>query len=432
MTNDLALVTYYTNENKFSFNALVAAIESDPETKLIDVYFIEEESKLSHKIRTLVKKYEKILVAISFFTTQIWETMTLMKKLRHQFPKNVVFVAGGPHPTGDPEGTLNMGFDLVVFGEGEKTLIEIVKALLNEDSFHEVKGIAFLNSLNEFQKTENRPLIDLDDYPLFPLIHTNYGSLEITRGCPFMCYFCQVSFMCGKKPRHRSIENILKFIRIMEKEDLTDIRFITPNAFSYGSVDGKKLNIPKLEELLLSIREIIQPKGRIFFGSFPSEVRPEHITKETIGLVKKYSSNDNIVIGAQSGSQRILNKTHRGHSTEDIINAVELTINSGLKANVDFILGFPEVNKDDIEKTMDMMKKLVKKGARIHAHSFIPLPQTPFEKMIPSKIDKRMKKFVIDLNHRGHLYGNWRTQEQLSKKISKYLRKRQRRSYSGT
>ncbi|TXT56297.1 MAG: putative enzyme [Promethearchaeota archaeon] len=423
MDKDIAFVIYYTNENKFSFNALVAAIESDRATRHIDIYYIEERKELMGRLGKIANDYKTVVVGVSFFTTQIWEIKNLIKKLKRRHSKNIVYIAGGPHPSGDPERTLKMGFDIVVHGEGEKTTIELLKALKNKNSIKDIKGISYMDKTQGFKRTPNRPLVDLNEYPLFPMINTNYGSLEITRGCPYMCYFCQVSFICGKKPRHRSIDNTLKFIRIMKEEDLTDIRFITPNAFSYGSEDGKELNLPILEELLVSIKEIIKPSGRIFFGSFPSEVRPEHINQQTIELVKKYASNDNIVIGAQSGSQRILDKTHRGHTTEDIYNAVEMTINSGLKANVDFILGLPGINKEDIALTMEMMKNLVKIGARIHAHSFIPLPQTPFERKIPPSINNKMREFIVDLNHRGHLYGNWRKQEKLAKKISKYLRK---------
>lgn len=83
---------------------------------------------------------------------------------------------------------------------------------------------------------------------------------------------------------------------------------------------------------------------------------------------------------------------HRGHSVEDIYNAVELTIKNNLEINVDFIFGLPGEKPEDISLTIKMMKELAAKGARIHAHTFIPLPQTPFSQKPVTKISELYKK----------------------------------------
>ena len=74
----------------------------------------------------------------------------------------------------------------------------------------------------------------------------------------------------------------------MNNLGLRDVRFISPNAFSYGSINGRKPNIRAIEELLEGIRGIIGPKGRIFFGTFPSEVRPEFVSEDILEVIKKY------------------------------------------------------------------------------------------------------------------------------------------------
>jgi len=332
-------------------------------------------------------------------------------------------MAGGPHPTGDPEGTLKIGFNIVVIGEGEEIFIDLLLKINNKEDFREIKGIAYLEN-GVYQYTGKREPINLDDYPPFPIKDSKFGAIEITRGCPYVCYFCQTPYILGVYPRHRSIEFICKYIRIMKEENLTDIRFITPNAFSFGSSDGKSLNISKLEELLIKIREIIGQAGRIFLGSFPSEVRPEHVTEETLGLISKYANNDNIIIGAQSGSQRILDLCHRGHTVEDVYNAVELTLKSNLKANVDFIFGLPGEEEEDIDLTIKVMNDLTDMGARIHTHSFIPLPQTPFAKENASRINEKVQSAVKTLTSKGFAFGDWKKQERMAVKIAKYLKTR--------
>jgi len=420
----IAFVVYYHKQNFFSLNAIAGAIETDKIFESIDFHFSKSRKEIMRTLEELVKSYDKIIVGISFFTSQLVETHELVQIIRGKFKKKCLIIAGGSHSTGDPSGTLKLGFDIVVVGEGEETIIELMQKITTNEELSEVKGIAYMNEENEYSYTGKRTLINLDNYPPFPLRNTRYGAIEITRGCPFVCYFCQTPYILGTTPRHRSIEYICKYVRELHKHygDLTDVRFITPNAFSYGSKDGKNLKLEVLENLLINIRDIVGEKGRIYLGTFPSEVRPEHVTQDTLNLVLKYGNNDNITIGAQSGSQKILDLCHRGHTVEDVYHAVELTIENNLKINVDFIFGLPGEDDKDVEMTIDMMKELSEKGARIHAHSFIPLPQTPFSRKPASRIKGIYKKEVKNLISKGLAFGNWEEQESLALKIAKYLK----------
>jgi len=431
LSQNTAFIVYYYKDNIYSFNALIGALETDPYFDQFTIYFITKKEELIHNLKYIINKHKLIVVGISFFTTQLWEIYDLITILKKRYKKKylqkVIFLAGGPHPTGDPVGTLKLGFDIIVVGEGEETIIELLKKIDLGNNYRKTKGIAYLNETNEYTFTGKRKSINLDEYPPFPIKNAKAGAIEITRGCPYICYFCQTPYLSGVYPRHRTIEVICRYVQELKNYygDLTDIRFISPNVFSYGSLDGKTLNIPILEELLTKIKEIIAPNGRVFFGSFPSEVRPEHVTQETLSLVLKYANNDNITIGAQSGSQKILDLCHRDHTIDDVYNAVNLTIKSNLKINVDFIFGLPGESNEDIELTINLMKDLSKLGARIHAHSFIPLPQTPFEKKSAKHISEVYKKEMKNLISRGYAFGDWKRQERIALKISKYLKNRE-------
>lgn len=422
MKKDIALALYYNKQNKYSFNALVGAIETEKYFDNLKIYFINHENEIFSELENIIKKHEKVIVGVSFFTTQLWDTYKIIKKLRENYGRKLLYIAGGPHPSGAPVGTLKMGFDIVVRGEGEETLIELLQKIDNDEDYTTAKGITFIDNRGEHHYTGRRPPIDLDKYSPVAVKHNKFGPIEITRGCSFICYFCQTPHIFGGRVRHRSIERICEYVQIMKSKNLCDVRFITPNAFSYGSPDGKRLNITRLEELLKSIKAIVKPNGRIFIGSFPSEVRPEHVTEETVELILKYANNDNLIIGAQSGSQRILDLCHRGHSVEDVYSAVKLTLKAGLKANLDFIFGLPGETVEDIKFTIKVMNDLVKMGARIHAHTFMPLPQTPFLKAPAGHVDEDIKKMIKELIPRGIVYGDWIEQEKIAKKIAKYLR----------
>jgi B12-binding domain/radical SAM domain protein len=422
MHRKIAVVFYYQKQNIYSFNALIAAIETEPQLADLDFFFIRGHENLYNDLERIIGSHITTVVGVSFFTTQLWEISDLVKSLREKYKNNILIIAGGPHPTGDPEGTLKMGFDLVVKGEGEETLIEILNNVKNNIDLKTVEGIAYLGKDNNLILTKKRKWIDLDKYPPLPSKHIKYGAIEITRGCPYICYFCQTPYILGSAPRHRSIKSICNAVRIMKEYEKTDIRFISPNAFSYGSHDGKTLNIPKLEELLINIKKIIGVKGRIYFGTFPSEVRPEHVTEETLRLVSKYAANDNIVIGAQSGSQRVLNSCNRGHTVEDVYKAVSLTMKKGLLANVDFIFNFPNETDEDLNRTINFMKELSDMGAKIHTHTFMPLPLTVFANKDVKEINEKSRKIISKLTSKGLAYGDWKKQEKLAIDIANYFK----------
>jgi radical SAM superfamily enzyme YgiQ (UPF0313 family) len=84
--------------------------------------------------------------------------------------------------------------------------------------------------------------------------------------------------------------------------------------------------------------------------------------------------------GAQSGGQRVLDRCHRGHTVGDVYRAVKLTGEAGLRANVDFIFALPGEEEKDVKETLGVITDLVALGAKMHAHTFVSLPGTPFSK----------------------------------------------------
>lgn len=216
-----------------------------------------------------------------------------------------IFIAGGPHPSGAPEETLEY-FDYVVIGEGEETLPELVKVIQEKENPGKVFGIAFRDPrTNKVVITPKRHYVDLDSYPCFDPEKLR-APIEISRGCPWGCKYCQTPRLFGKEVRHRSIDSIVK-----NAEYYNDLRFIASNALGYGS-DGIHPRFDKVEKLLSALHKL--PDKNIFFGTFPSEVRPEFVTDESAEIVRKYCANDSLSLGAQSGSDRILKEIRRGHN----------------------------------------------------------------------------------------------------------------------
>jgi radical SAM superfamily enzyme YgiQ (UPF0313 family) len=197
-----------------------------------------------------------------------------------------------------------------------------------------------------------------------------------------------------------------------------DIRFVSPNALSYGSLDGKSVNLLVIEELLSKTRNIIGEAGKIYFGSFPNELRPETITEESVALLKKYTNAKKVIVGGQSGSNRILHHTDRGHDSQETERAVKLLTDAGFSVDVDIIFGLPKEEYEDVEATMQHIQTLVQIGATIHSHTFMPLVGTPFAGLTPGTIHPKYKRQIERLQSSGNLSGFHVKQEREAKKMA--------------
>ncbi len=402
--------------NKYSINALLGAIEGDISLKNLKVFLLERNEDYLKKIGQILKDFKKTIFCISFATPQIFEIYEIVQLIKKKFGEKIILIAGGPHPTGEPEKTLNMGFDFVFGGEGEETFLDFLKVVEKDFEVKNIKGI-YLKKDGKIFYTGKGETVNLDKFIPFSIRFNRYNPIEITRGCIHKCSFCQTPQIFGNKLRHRSIEKISKLVEIMKKMNLKDIRFISPNAFSYGSEDGIKINLKAIEELLREIKKILKDEGRIFFGTFPSEVRPEFVKGDVLNIIKKYVSNKNLIIGAQVGSDNILKKCKRGHDVSEIFEAVEISKKFGFTPHLDFIFGFPFEKEEDINETIEVIDKLIKKGVKINAHTFMPLPGTKFKNLKFKGINEKIKNKLEKLISRGVVYGNWKEQENISKKI---------------
>jgi len=407
--------------NKNSFNALTGALESNPTLHDVEVYFWDNDD-IEFVEEIIKKNYKYIVIGFSFFTTNILETYNKLTTIRNKFGDSVICIAGGPHPSGEPKSVLDLGFDYVLVGEGEEVINEFFSYVEAGKDVKEIKGVYSKNGENDYSYQPRITKVDLNKYYPFSEKYNRFGHIEITRGCPFACHFCQTTKLFGVCVRHRSLEFMQELMQILKRNGKTrSMRFITPNAFAYGSKDGKVVNLPAIQALLEMIRAEM-PSCEIFLGSFPSEVRPEHVTDENMKVLTSFVKNNNIIMGAQTGSQRLLDLSHRGHTVEDIYRAVEISVKYKKKPNVDFLFGMPGESYDDIMKTVRVMQDLIKMGANIHAHTFMPLPQTVFADKKGGRIAAQIKTMIKKYIPNKIVYGDWIEQENMAQKITEYLR----------
>ncbi len=411
---DIRIIFYYRKTGKQALNVIAGALQSHSQTAKIPLLFPNTHERLLATLAKERRTGHTLLVCWSFYSPQFPEIREEIRSVKHRFPE-ITHLAGGVHATAEPWQTLAAGFDYVAIGEGESIIIAAGLALLAGQTLRHVKGIAYLHH-DKLVKNGKGEHVQLDNFPPFDPSHAKYGPIEITRGCIYACSFCQTPFVNKARFRHRSIDNICQYAKAMSDFGLRDFRFITPTAFSYGSAD-ETVNPDAIEELLGALRNTIKPENRIFFGTFPSEVRPEHVSREILERIKPYINNDNLIIGGQSGSQALLDKTHRGHSVEAIVQAVKTSVRCGFKPNVDFLYGMPGETPEDARKTRQLAQQLVELGARIHSHTFMPLPGTPLKNAKAGIVDQETQAQLIQLESAGKAYGPWKNHMTIARKL---------------
>ncbi|MBN2383734.1 TIGR04013 family B12-binding domain/radical SAM domain-containing protein [bacterium] len=414
------LVAYNHKKNKNSLRILLGAFERSELYQKSRIVLYDTKTDLVNGLGGLIHGQAPVFLLISLHTIQIRETARLLAQLRARHGRTFMAIGGGPQASGDPHRTLELGFDYLVRGEAEQTLSLLIESLLNGRAPEHIQGIVYRVG-SEIRDTGFSVPVCLDDYPPFAADLRLYGYIEISRGCPHGCSYCQTPRVFGTRQRHRTLDLVLDHVLFLHKRGLGTYRFLTPNALTYGSTDGRTPNIETVEMLLAKTREIIGPVKKLYYGSFPSEIRPELISPGVIRMLKKYIDNDNLIIGAQSGSQRILDLAHRHHTVEQVVQAVRWIREAGLKANVDFIVGFPDETETDWNETRTCMENLLKAGARIHAHFLIPLPQTIYVQNPPRLLPDRVRQYLNLKASHGQLFGQWQTQERLSLGLIEYF-----------
>ena len=165
------------------------------------------------------------------------------------------------------------------------------------------------------------------------------------------------------------------------------------------------------------MREELPPGGKIYFGTFPSECRPEHVTPAALAVLKKYVDNDSLVIGGQSGRSACCARPTAGTALTKLSIAVKYSIEAGFRPDVDFLLGLPGETAEDRAQSLQLARRLVALGARIHSHAFMPLPGTPLRGGTPSEIEPSVQRALEQMESAGAMYGQWRRHRQIADQL---------------
>lgn len=265
-------------------------------------------------------------------------------------------------------------------------------------------------------KTDMAAPVDLDNYTPYCELPALHPPIEIMRGCTNGCMYCQTPRLCRGRVRFRSLENIEKIVADYAKRFPAplDLRIIAPNSLGYQSVDGRTPNIPALRGLLDIAKRY---NARLYLGSFPSEVRPDFVTPETVQILKDCNA-PMVAVGAQAGSDSELKRMCRGHTVQQVLDAAILMRAADLVPNVDFILCCPNETEEEQCDTVRFAQKLLDLGCHIRLHHFMPLPGTPWANLPPTKLYPKTIPLLNPLLGNPHVEGAFARQKEDNSIIS--------------
>ncbi len=389
--------------NHYSISKLMGLLDEYLPAGYVDIHQWRSFSDLKDIIAH--SKNERRVFAYSFMTNALETVKNELEILSKKITRGDWIIAGGPHPTADPQGCLKIGFHRVFSGESERTIVRF---------FRDVIDGYLPDGQDVIYDTEGKP-INLDDYTPFDYKRGFFVPIELTRGCTNKCTFCQAhSVHCGIL-RFRSLEGLRQPFAELQKKNRRKVFFITSNVLSYSpeGVGSRLEALHKLGQMALSYG-----LTDLHLGSFPSEVRPEYLKEEYLSVFKTYCRNRNIVIGAQTGSDRLLESIQRGHTVYDVKYAAQLARSCGFKPFVDIIFGLPGETLADRKETVDFIQWLLRyTGSRIHLHHFLPLPGTELWGCEPSAIDVGTRNYIDHLLRHGRAFGDIWRQEECSQQI---------------
>lgn len=363
------------------------------------VYFLDS-ANFGYGVEETVNKILAInpdYVGITTVTLSIDRSSKVADLLKMK-NSEINIIVGGAHLSSVPEETMNRfsSFDVGVIGEGEETIIEVLKTLDTDGSLKTINGIIYREG-HEICKTGQRSMIkDLDSLPLpawdmIPDMVNTYRpsapsylrlpstTIVTSRGCFGRCIFCNSKMIHGGL-RCFSAEYVLKMIRYLVKNyKIKDLSIYDDNFVFFRE---------RVEKIC---KTILDEKIDITWSCYS---RVDQGNLELFKIMKRAGCWQ-ISYGIESGSQRILDLVKKDVKLEQIEKTVTETKKAGLRTRGFFIIGHFTESRESILETINFMKKIPLDD--FHFTAFTPLPGTVAYKMADKygKFDRTWSKMNL-------------------------------------
>ena len=349
---------------------LAAVLEKNGYT--VDVIDCQVQKPTKKELENELNRLQLDVIGVTSTTLTYKSATEIVKTAKEACPDSLT-IMGGPHVTVLDEQTLNEQpeVDIVVRGEGEQTLLELVDlaSKSNLKDLGAVAGISFRKD-RKIVQTPDRPFIqNIDElpYPAFKhfqisnyrLFGKTYLPVITSRGCPFQCTFCLASQMCGRRFRARSPKNVVDELEFLRDTYEADAFSFYDDTFTF---DRKRA------------REICKEmKSRKIDLPWDCRTRVDQVSKEDLAIMR--AANCQLIhFGVESGSQEMLNIMKKGTTVEQNERAIMWAKEVGISVAISVVVGYPGETAYMLKQTLDFIRKT--EPGYVYVCVAIPYPGT--------------------------------------------------------
>jgi len=402
---DISFIVSPTNVNSeympFYFLYLAGYLEKEGfSCEIINEFFSDDEQFYQYIIEHLKREKPKY-VGLATFVTDYDQSLNLAETIKRE--TGITIIVGNAHPSICPEDFIYPGspFDIVVRGEGELTLKEILSTGNDKTKLKEIKGIGFLEG-GEILITPKRDVMDLSDCGM-PAYHkidmrqyskptkyiirripTSCAVIFIGRGCPFKCGFCAANAVwqanaCPQGQsfvRNRPIENVIEDLTLLEKEYHFDFFYIMDDTFGI------------VEKDVIEFCEAYRKSDLSMLWGADTRVNSSCFKNEQLLKMMRDSGCIQLDLGVETGSPKLLKIIRKGITVDEIRNAFALCKKYKIRTFANILINLPEETEDDIHLTKELLKEI--RPTVVSVGVTMPYPGTYFyEKYINKRIKKQ-------------------------------------------
>jgi radical SAM superfamily enzyme YgiQ (UPF0313 family) len=343
-----------------------------------NVKIIDANVEKDYKGKILKYLSQTLLIGISSMTGYQIHNGLEIAKLIKEYDSSIPVVWGGWHPSIAPNSTILSPFiDIVVRGPGEKTIVEIADNLKNNRSLNGVLGVTYKIN-GKIITTADRPFEDINNFPPLPYhlinvkkyisnipeINSRTISYLSSRGCPYNCSFCAEALVSKRR-----------WFGLKPKQVIEDLKFLI-NKYKINGVIFEDSNFFVDKERVRQICQGIIDTGlKIKWGNVNGRQDQLVTFEPELWQLMKNSGLSSILVGAESGSQEILDILNKNSKVEYAINLAKICSQYDIVVVYSLMSGFPKEPKKEFCKTLDLIDKIFFID---HRHRFMLFFYTPY------------------------------------------------------
>jgi len=306
------------------------------------------------------------IIGITVLSPVYFEVIEIFNRIK-QADKNTPVCLGGPYVTTIMEEIfIETPAEIAVYGEGEITFSELIYYFKGQRNIKDIDGVMYKTKVGEIKINPPRKQIqDLDSLPIpaYDLFHMNRYPLHrivTSRGCPYLCSFCNSTFIWSGKWRKRSTKSTIEEINYLIKNFGKKIMIFADNSFN--------IDLKRVEEFC---ELLIQNKTKILWST---SVRPDIIT-QPIAKKMKEAGCYNVAVGIESANNELLSKMNKQATIERITEGVDIFKKAGIEVLGQFVIGSPGETFEDVKESLDYAKN--SKCDYVNFYSVLPFKGTP-------------------------------------------------------